>query len=609
MKIVKLLRALFREAASALARTPLEVILGVIAWIALAAYIEDERRWDYWLRIIPTTLIALPLVFAASTLHETGSIGRTARWLISGVAIAAAAAYGFLIFDPALEAEGWRAATLVTASILALLSTPLLATSFGGDRRERTHRFTIRLAARTIGVELYVVALFLGLSAATAAVNGLFTLDLPGRVYAHIAALVFVLMPPWAVAAGLPALIAPPVPWGDQVLRNLRRLGLFLLAPLIALYLLIVYAHAIRIFVTGEVPSNLISPVILGAGALTLIATILLEPLYSSDERQGLTRFFRVIPVFLLPLCALALWAVMVRVGEHGWTEFRYLRTLAIVLLGVFSAAGILRLIRGERPPLASIPVVAGVALILAAVGPLSAPAVSFRSQTARLAAVIPPAAERSTKERLPIDHERYAEVYSRAMYLRSHFGGDALEPFLPADAAGPVERHSDLGAVLGVSLEPSDSLPRIINARLPESVGVEGVRGGTIYHVEYPHGFTPPGSPAPETRIDIAGTTITITPPDGPTLTADLAGAIEEMVITADTTAGVPVNHARTRFSEIALSQSTALHTLAGRDGQPRGQLILENINLHVSPGDTAVNHWRGMVVVEGSQQVESRN
>jgi hypothetical protein len=655
MKLARTLRALPREAATAFARTPLEVLLGATAWIGAAITIENSAFEGTWTQLMVAVGIALPLVYAASALHATGTISHRTRWLAAAATITAAALYASLRFDPDLEAEGWRALLLVATGTLALLAVPRLmrtrpheSLAETRDRRTRTHLFATRLAVRIVIVGLYAAALFAGLAAALGAVNGLFALQLPDELYGHLAALVFLLMTTWAVAAGLPDLVAPPGPWSPAVLRALRRTALFLLAPLITIYLLIVYAYTVRMLVTGEVPSNLVSPVVLGAGILTIAATILLEPLHGNDDTVGLTRFVRLLPALLLPLTALALWAVLIRVGQHGWTEFRYIRALAVVLLGAFAVAGTWRLIRGQLPPLTALPACAAAVLLLAAVGPLAAPAISYRSQQARLAAVIPPASERSAATTIPVAPETLADITDRAAYLRDHFGWNALASSLPSGATRPTDRSSAaLAATLGLTEAVDDALPRVIRAALPAGAGIPGVEGGTLYLVAYqrfdeqrakapslprpgapqqPSAPQQPGAPKhpgtisspsdtldPATtplrsELDASGTMITIHQATGPALTADLGHVAGHLIDLTGNETGNPVHDydaetRRTKLTarsiETTLPAATAIIPLHDPAGRPTGQLLLRTLTIRATADSTSIEGWGGVVLL----------
>src|SRR5512140_1792545 len=211
-------RATAREAAAAFARTPLEVLLGAAAAIGFSIAVQWESEED-WPHLLVAVAIALPLTYAASALHARGVLGNVARWATSALAVAGGALYGFLLFDTHLEAEAWRAFLLVMGAFAALLCVPLLR---HGDARRESHAFTARFAARAAIVWAYAGALWLGLALALAAINGLFELHLSSKAWLHLVAALFILLPPWAVAAGLPALVAPPEPWRESELRILR---------------------------------------------------------------------------------------------------------------------------------------------------------------------------------------------------------------------------------------------------------------------------------------------------------------------------------------------------------------------------------------------------
>jgi hypothetical protein len=619
-RIAALAQSITYDATAALVRTPLEVLLGATAWLGFAAELELHTG-NAWVHLAVAVGIALPLVYAASALHVMGTLGRWTRWLLSGTAVVAAALYAFHRFDPVLEAERWRAVLLIASSILALLAAPAFSSPYPVARRAWVHLFAARLGARIAVVALYALILFVGLAAALGAVNGLFELELPGRIFAHLGALVYLLLPPWAVAAGLPELVEHPETRSPATLRALRHSGRFLLAPLITLYLLIVYAYAVRMLATGELPKNLVSPVVLGAGLLVLVATILLEPLHDDPSTRGLSRFVKLLPPLLLPLIALALWAVLLRVGQYGWTEFRYVRTLALLVLGGFAVAGTLRLFQRRRPPLAALPPALAATLAVAAVGPLGAPAVSLRSQSARLTALLATAPGARTPDApVAVPHDTFADIADRANYLRQHFGWQTLAPFAPPGTPEPEDRSLvGVATALGVREQVDDALPRQIWASLGEGEGIAGVMAGTLYPVG-PERFAPSGGGSPAqrglyARLDSTTAHVTVRPPAGPPLTADLAPLARQLAARTRGEAGNPlfgtdgrdftVQGEDARPVEIGRSLSTELRPeevvvpLIDSAGQVRGQLLLRMLTLRVIGAQVMPEGWGGFVVI----------
>jgi hypothetical protein len=653
----RLLRALFEEAAAAAGRTPVEVLLGVAAWAAMATAITEPAYMEAAVRTAFAVLLALPLVYAASVAHGAGAVPAWVRWGWTAAVVAAAAGYALHLFDPERQAELWRLALLGLAALAGLLSVPCAAAAPAqAHRRVRVYEFAQRLGTRALAVLAYAAVLHLGLAGALAAVGGLFDLRIPEEAYAQIAAAVWLLLPPWAVAAGLPALLAPARPPGVGQLRALRAAGLYLLGPLVVIYFGIVYAYAVRMAFVGELPRNLVSPVVLGAGLVAMAALLLLDPLHgaaragapaaspapSASPTPGLSRFLRWLPPLLLPLVALALWAVLARVGQHGWTEFRYLRTLALLALGGVGIAGTRALARRHLPPLAAVPPALALLLVIAAVGPLSAPYQAQRDQTRRLATLLDGAAGAHPGRPVLVEPELHAEILDRAEYLRGHFGAAALGRFMVAEAkpaAGPraglpeagPSRREELAGALGIALRPGSARLHGFLAVAEATTGLELDAGGTLLVVDElqlargardgrarPRGTIEPAPTAGGFGItmDSAAALVRVEPvgsQEGP-LTAALAPLLTALAAAADSalTRDPPRAEAGARHRnlhhrvQIPLSPEAARVPLRDAAGALRGELLLRRVQARVEgepdgaaePGGAAAEPRRRIVL-----------
>jgi hypothetical protein len=261
------------------------------------------------------------------------------------------------------------------------------------------------------------------------------------------------------------------------------RLGRWLYAPVLVVYLLILYAYAARVLVTGELPRNLVSPLVIAAGLIGLVGAVLLEPVHADEEHRGLSMLVRAVPALLLPLVPLAAWALLARLGEYGWTEFRYVRLAAVVAIGVLAVMGTIRLVRRRPPLLTAVPAVFAAVLLLSALGPWSAPAVSRRDQTARLRAAFREA--RVDPRRLPgdtvtVDSALYVRINSGAAYLVEAHGIGALRKVVPAaDSTRATWRTAEMLGIRG-GCRPS----RPVFATVAWDGGAAGVMGGTVQQV-----------------------------------------------------------------------------------------------------------------------------
>jgi hypothetical protein len=219
------------------------------------------------------------------------------------------------------------------------------------------------------------------------AVTSLFELRTPAHLYEDLGGAIFFALVPLVVAGGVPVLAAEATERAP--LRAVRLAGRYLYAVVLLVYLAILFAYTIKVAVTGDLPKNLLSPIVLFAGLAGLLGGMLLEPLQDDAESRGVARLVRFFPALLLPLLPLPIWAVGMRQDQYGWTEFRYLRLLVLCAMAVLAVWGTVRLVRRRPPLLSPIPAVLAAALLLGVVGPWSAQAVSRRDQSARLRAAL----------------------------------------------------------------------------------------------------------------------------------------------------------------------------------------------------------------------------
>ncbi|HEY0023859.1 MAG TPA: DUF4153 domain-containing protein [Longimicrobium sp.] len=479
------LRAYAADARAAATSAPVEVALGLLLAASLSVQVRtkgfDETEW---VRLAGTVVLAFPLVFAASVLRARGVISASARWTATAAILGGCLLFGLLWFDPDRSAHGWRWFMLTDAAVL------VLAMSSGVPPAERDRRrswaFTWRAAERLVGVALYAVALYGILAGAFAAVVNLFDLKQPQHLFTDLAGAVFFGVAPWIFVGGIHRLVAPP-PEGVPV--AVSRLGRWLYAPVLVIYLAILYAYALKVVATGELPKNLVSPLVIAAGMIGFVGAVLLEPVHADDEHRGLSLLVRWMPALLLPLLPLAFWAVLERLGQYGWTEFRYLRVAILGVLLVLAVLGTVRLARRGAPLMSTIPVVMAGALLAAAVGPWGALAVSKRDQTARLRSAFAEAKidpRRVPADTVTLDTALYDRLSGSAEYLLKAHGRGALLAVVPGAPDGSAwQVAAELGIVRGCGRDVAWQ-----TSTFDWGGGIPGVAGGTLVPVTIQDGL-----------------------------------------------------------------------------------------------------------------------
>lgn len=469
-------------------RAPVEVALALLTAVAFSYGVENNTTWDEVFHLAVATAIAGCFAWSATLTHALGAIDTRTRWILTGAGAALAAVYLLLTPDFHLESEMWRAFMLVSAVVLFTFSAPALVRS-ADDENLRLRRINARLFLRGAGISLYGLALFAGLALALAAIENLFELKLDKEIYAHVFFWIMLVLVPWVIVGGLAGYVRS-LDQQSEVARVVYRLATWLVPPLVAIYLVILYVYAARIIVTGELPKNLVSPMVIAAGLLSLLALVLFDP---PVEGSG-TRWLRYPPLLILPLAPLGFWALFMRFDDYGWTEFRLLRMVALVAVLLLAVVMAARVIRRRPFPLRAIPGALAVALLLSAVGPWNVMAVSRRDQQKRLVSALTesgvdvratPNPQDTVKRGVP--SSQYNQIVDLSSYLHSHFGAEAVTAVVPAyQEAGP--EHFDLAMYFGLRSMFSDSVGRNMFARFGGDQPAE-LTGGQAYRVEIPVG------------------------------------------------------------------------------------------------------------------------
>jgi hypothetical protein len=601
MSLRSLASAYLRDARSGFRRAPVEVLATL--WVALTfslAVESGDPAFPAWFEILVSALLMLAIAWTGTLLEAAGVWSARRRWIVTLAGVLVAGAYALTFADFRYEAEGWRAALLVGAAVLWLVALPAFAGPRAG-RVERMRTIDGRVLLRLIGAYLYGAALFAGLALALAAVDSLFELELDGEIYGHVFGWIWFALVPWIVLGGLGDYLRP-LEEKSAVASVAQRIVLYLVPPLLAIYYVILFAYVARILITGEVPKNLVSPLVLAAGGLSALALLLFDP---RPGERGLGRWLRVTPALFVPVAALGFWAIVQRTDQYGLTEFRVIRFAVLTTLTLLAIAGAMWLIRRRAFALHVIPLVLAAVALLGPIGPWSALALPRRSQEARLEAslaavgiapddtgyVAPP----DTAARV-VPAAAYEGIRGSAQYLAQHFGPDALPPVLRRHAAGDGEgRWAEYPMLLG--LRPDSVAEEERGTRLggflPMNTPFRIETAGTAYRVSWPqYAGQAPAGPRPASDVVITlldstrlalRTATTVVYADARPLIDDIRGS------------------AQPRRGPGAVGPLPAMPLpLTDSAGATRGQLVLWTFWLQPDSADEArIGNFEGLAII----------
>lgn len=220
--------------------------------------------------------------------------------------------------------------------------------------------------------------LFGGMIAIFKSIDFLFGIEFYSDIYKHIWFFMATVFPAVFAMSGIPNIDEyteePCIEGLTQKVIN------FLVLPLFFIYTLIWYGYFAKIVFTWSMPQGEVSHMALAFGGAGVFAYLVVYPI--SEQFKLIALFKKYFFMLLIAPCVLLSLAIFVRVFEYGITESRY-----FVLLGLFWFVGLVALsfVNFNGKSLRVILVSCATLLVIASVGPWSAPNVAEWSQLTRL--------------------------------------------------------------------------------------------------------------------------------------------------------------------------------------------------------------------------------
>ncbi len=235
------------------------------------------------------------------------------------------------------------------------------------------------------GVVVSYAALFLfagGLSVGFFAIQALFGINLPEEILADIWLFASLILGPVYALSWVPKQFEfssedcsdPP---GLQFIAN------WISAPMIFLYMGILYAYFGKIITTGEVPDGQLAILISGFIGAGLVTYLVAWPMRESGSPQ-LRAFYKIFFYAMIIPVGFHFYAIWERISSYGITEQRYVLLLSAIWFATIAIGNVI-----TRMPIKVIPASLCVLLVFASFGPWGAVSLSGHSQYSRLVKVM----------------------------------------------------------------------------------------------------------------------------------------------------------------------------------------------------------------------------
>jgi len=355
------------------------------------------------IRRFPAAMLAA-VIFAFISILETHKVTNLdqAEIILYGCF---ASFFALLASDLVAEAKGWSlqrrliAYAMVGAAVaswsvmigtsmglphwlfgFALFGFCVVAPALGGASNDELWQFNQQ---SFLGLGIAGVAALLlvaGASAILYALSSLFGLQSEGEWFATAAVIAYAVFWPLYTITFMPKLpqqlSAPPM-----MPLPLAFVLSFVALPVLLVFGALVAAYGISVLLLKATPIASVGWMVMGFSAAGIALHFMLFPMRATGNfmvRWFEKNFF----ITLIPMLGLLFWAVLVRVGEYGITENRYMALLG----GLWALAmAMLVMLRRGDVKLGHAPTALALLLAFASLGPWSAESVSYRSQNTRL--------------------------------------------------------------------------------------------------------------------------------------------------------------------------------------------------------------------------------
>ncbi len=318
-----------------LTRFPITNIFGILATLLLIFGNEfDWQKISYWGPSVFTVYLGIPLFFAIELKGE--SIKDSLKkyiFLISGLLL-----LGIIFFDingDGLESLQGGIRIAGYALILHLLVSFWPVHNSKNDNA--FWQFNRVLFIRVFTTGLYTAVLQAGLAGALVAIKTLFDLDFDEKPFIYLFFTMAGLIPTMIFTSGIPQGIQN-MDDEEEYPKGLRIFAQYILLPIVAIYMLILYLYGMKIVVMWELPKGWVSNLIMAFSVVGILAILLLHPYGKQEDNKILKPITKWFYRLIIPLLILLYTAAFYRIGEYGFTVLRYLLlSLAIWLSFIIS--------------------------------------------------------------------------------------------------------------------------------------------------------------------------------------------------------------------------------------------------------------------------------
>lgn len=419
---------LLQQVKRVVTRFPLTLFYVLVGTYLLFGLIDKEAFADDYIKFIMVCAVGLPLSLALALYAERKHAHKGIRLVYQIAGFLLLLTYYFSIGTYFDESEALQFSIFsITAHLMVAFAPFLVKNETNGF-----WQFNEILFVRILTAALYSTILWLGLSGALVAIDNLFDVNVNYKIYMKLWIFLAGIFNTLFFLAGVPDKVEN-LEQVNTYPKGLKVFTQFILLPLVAVYLSILYVYAFKIIAEWNLPKGWVSWLVIGFSVSGILSLLLIFPIRKNNENKWMILFSNWFFKALIPLLFLLFISIGYRISEYGITENRYYILSLTIWLFIIS---LFFIIKGFNQ-IKLIPVSLAIVFIVSTVGPLSARQTGIRSQFQRLVMLLENNSLISNGKLIEIANENTIEkkvkedIISILRYLDDHKKLKLMQPFV----------------------------------------------------------------------------------------------------------------------------------------------------------------------------------
>jgi hypothetical protein len=382
MKILNVMNKTLVEIYKSVKRFPVSIALAtaVVIVMIMISEIGFNGRYDSptiktLTRLAMVFALGIPLSLCIKLIFERAKqFSISLKALIYILAAGALVVYYFSLLKDLEMVSMVRYVALSFALYLGFLFIPYI------NKKEDFELYIIKIITRFFITVIYAIVLFLGLAAIIFTIDELLGITIQSKTYYYT----------WLFIAGIfsPIFFLGGVPQFGESLEDYKYpnffkiLLLYIVMPLLSIYIGILYIYFAKIIITRTWPIGLVSHLVLWYSALSAAIIFLIAPIKNNTWVDKFTYF---LPKLMLPILGMMFISMGIRINAYGITENRYF----VMILGIWVFCTMLYISFRKVHRNVILPISLSIITIISVFGPLSSFSVSKFSQNSRMTGIL----------------------------------------------------------------------------------------------------------------------------------------------------------------------------------------------------------------------------